>query len=326
MIDFSPSNIKSWTRLGMRKAFGTIMCEIAKEHDDLIVLVADVADSANLNEFAKEFPNQFYNIGIAEQNMLGIAAGLAKEGNNVFVVSFAPFVSMRAYEVVRTLIGYMHLNVKIIALASGMSLGTQGNTHYCIEDVSLMRSIPGMTVLSPADCVEEAKCLEVLAKIDGPAYLRLTGIDGTPGVYKDDYKYEIGKNVLVKDGDDIAIIATGSIINECVRVSRAMNREDISCAVIDVHTLKPLDKDFVLDLCGKYKLLVTVEEHNIIGGLGTAISDILAEMKVHPPLCKIGIGDEFPHAGNYVDLLDMCGLTALHLKEVIIEKYNNINN
>ena len=177
MIEFDKKIISDWTRMGMRKAYGPILETVAVDHSNLVALTADVADSANLIQFSRKFPDQFYNIGIAEQNMTGIACGMAKEGHNVFLCSFAPFVSMRNYEAVRTLVGYMKLNVKIVALASGMSLGVQGCTHYCLEDISLMKSIPNMLILSPADVIEEAKCIEYLADYTGPAYLRLTGID-----------------------------------------------------------------------------------------------------------------------------------------------------
>lgn len=181
--DFSPKAMLQKNRLGMRKSFGLWMEEMAEEHDDLMVIAADVASSAGLQGFAQRFPEKFLNVGIAEQNMAGIAAGLAKEGSNVFIVSFAPFVTMRAYEALRTLVGYMHLNVKAVSLASGFSLGVQGNTHYCLEDISLVKTIPGMLLLSPADCLEEGKCLEYLLDYQGPAFLRITGIisSGTTG-------------------------------------------------------------------------------------------------------------------------------------------------
>lgn len=326
MIEYTTENIAKWTKLGMRKSFGVIMKELAKEHDDLIVLVADVASSANLVEFANDFPMQFYNIGIAEQNMLAIAAGLAKEGYNVFVVSFAPFVSMRTFETVRTLIGYMHLNVKVVALASGLSLGTQGSTHFCMEDIALMRTIPGLKLLSPADCTEEAKCLEYLSKYNGPAYLRLTGIDGSPSVYKEDFLFEIGKNELVREGEDIAIFSTGSIVSECIRVARALKKDDLSCSVIDIHSIKPIDISLIEKVSEKYRLIVTVEEHNVVGGLGSTMAEVLAKIQNHPPLMSLGIEDKFPHAGTYSYLLQQCGLTAQQMKERIVEKYRTIKN
>lgn len=324
-MEYTAENIMSWSRLGMRKAFGGVLLDVAREHDDLIVLAADVASSAKLTGFAQELPKSFYNIGIAEQNMTGIAAGLAKEGHNVFIVSFAPFVSMRAFEAIRTLVGYMHLNIKVVALASGLSLGPQGNTHYCMEDIALMRTIPGMQVLCPADCVEMAKCVEFLADYQGPAYLRLTGIDGSPNIYKGDYAYQAGKATELREGADVAVIGTGSILNECVRVSRAIKRDGISCAVFDMHTIKPLDTALLEQICRQYKLIVTAEEHNVLGGLGGAVAEFLAKQNSHPPLLTIGIEDQFPHAGTYSYLMQQCGLTAQQIKDRIVERWHALN-
>jgi transketolase len=320
-MDYSLDNINRLTRIGMRKSFGCIMSELAEKGNNFIVLAADVASSSGLDEFAEKFPNQFYNIGIAEQNMVGIASGLAKEGANVFVVSFAPFVSMRAYEAVRTLVGYMKLNVKVVGLASGFSLGPQGNTHYCFEDISLMRSIPGMCIMSPADCTEEMKCLEYLTEYKGPAYLRLTGIDGTPCIYKGDYEFLADRLQEVKAGEDVAIIATGSVVNECVRVARALKRENISVGIYNAHKLKPFDNETVHEIAGKYKYIVTVEEHNVLGGLGSIIADELAKMEKHPILYKVGIKDEFVKAGDYSYLLKNSGLAAPELKNTILTNF-----
>lgn len=321
-MEYSVDKIRNWTRLGMRKAFGGIMLEIAKGHDDLIVLAADVASSAGLTLFAEEYPSQFYNIGIAEQNMTGIAAGLAKEGNNVFITSFAPFVSMRAFEAVRTLVGYMHLNVKVIALSSGLSLGFQGNTHFGMEDLALMRTIPGMLVLSPADCTEMAKCMEYLAEYTGPAYLRQTGIDGSPNIYQGDCCFEVGKAVTLRDGEDVAIFATGSMVYECLRLARPLSKQGVSCSVFDMNTIKPLDTAAIDAACEKHKLLVTVEEHSVIGGLGGAVAQHLAGKDGHPPLMTIGIEDFFPHAGPYADLQKQCGLTAPQIRDRIMAHFS----
>ncbi len=231
MIEYTPKNIMDWTRMGMRSAFGFFMKEIAEEHSNLVVLAADLASSSGLTEFQKCFPEKFYNIGIAEQNMTAIAAGLAKEGSNVFITSFAPFVSMRNYEAIRTLVGYMHMNVKIVALASGFSLGVQGNTHYCLEDISLMKTIPGMRIFSPADVVEESMCLKYLADYEGPAYLRLTGTNGSPAVFKADYEFHPEEPYGLKDSGDVLILSTGSVVSECLRACRLLNKENISCGV-----------------------------------------------------------------------------------------------
>ena len=324
MIEFDTKKIVGWTRLGMRKAFGEMMQEIAETHDDIVVMAADVASSANLGVFEKKYPQRFFNIGIAEQNMVAIAAGMAKEGKNVFVTSFAPFAALRPFEAIRTLLGYMRLNVKVVALASGISLGTQGYTHFCIEDIALMRTIPGLLILSPADCTELAKCLEFLSEYNGPAYLRLTGIDGSPSVYRGDYDFSVGKAIALRDGSDVAIFSTGSVVGECVRASRAISQAGISCQVYDIHTLKPFDKESLLDACEGKKLIVSVEEHTILGGLGGIIAEILAETEHHPQLIRIGVDDIFPEAGNYAYLLSKYGFTAQKIKDTILGKIKEI--
>ena len=312
-------NITEWIRLGMRKAFGVQMTSIASQCDNIIVLTADVANSGNLEQFQQTLPNQFFNVGIAEQNMTGIACGLAKEGYNVFISSFAPFVSMRNYEAIRTLVGYMQLNVKIVALASGMSLGVQGNTHFGLEDISLMHTIPEMLILSPADVAEEAKCLEYLSTYEGPAYLRLTGIDGMPCIYKDTSKLDITKPNLLREGENIVILATGSIVNECIRVTRLLKKDGISCALYDICCLKPLNID---DILVKYNYIVTVEEHFTSGGLGSIIATLSNKMN---KIIKLGIKDKFPKAGHYTYMLEQCGLTAQNMKEKIISAISEQN-
>lgn len=320
-MDYCLQNINSLTRMGMRKSFGHIMMDLVDEHQELVVLTADVASSAGLKDFAEKYPSRFYNVGIAEQNMVGIAAGLAKEGANVFITSFASFASMRCYEAIRTLVGYMNLNVKIVGLASGLSLGVQGNTHYCFEDISLMRTIPGIKILSPADCTEEMKCLAYMSNYNGPVYLRLTGIDGTPCVYKSDYEFNADSMIELKEGKDIIILATGSVVNESLRVARALKKENIGVAVYDVHTLKPFDSNTFTKIRKTAKLIVTVEEHSIIGGLGTIVADELSTIEKHPRLIKIGIHDTFVKAGDYSYLLKEVGLSAQEMKDKIMSEY-----
>lgn len=326
MIEYTAEHVAEWTRQGMRRAFGGIMIDIARERQDVMALTADLTGSAGLVEFAQECPEQYCNIGIAEQNMTGVAAGLAKEGYNVFISSFAPFVSMRAFEAVHTLVGYMNLNVKIVALASGTSSGIYGNTHYAMEDVALMRTIPGMQVLVPADCVEMAKCLEYLAEYEGPAYLRLTGLPRSPNIYRDDCPFEAGKSIVLREGQDVAIISNGNIIHECVRASRPLGKDGISCAVIDMHTVKPLDTAMLDEACARYKLIVTVEDHCVNGGLGGAVAEYLARKDGHPPLMILGIEDVFPHAGIYSYMLQQCGLSAPQLRDRIAERYRALND
>lgn len=319
MIEYDKITVANWTRLGMRKAFGQMMLGLAEDYENLLLLTADVANSGNLNDFSRTYPNRFFNVGIAETNMVGVAAGLAKEGNQVFIVTFAPFAAMRPYEAVRTLLGYMHLNVKIVALGSGLSLGIQGSTHYCMEDLCLMRSIPGIAVFSPADCIEEARCLEYLASYEGPAYLRLSGIEGVPSVYKATDLFLAEEPTVIREGKDVVLFATGSIVNECIRVARAMKKEGLTCSVVDVHTIKPLQKGRILEICGKHRMVVSVEEHFANGGLGSILSEIIAEGGNPLPFMRIGIPDRFPCGGGYTFLLDQCGLTAPHIRERILK-------
>ncbi|MCI8418871.1 MAG: transketolase [Lachnospiraceae bacterium] len=318
MINLNRKDIGNWTRLGMRKAYGSMLESVTEDYPELVALTADVADSANLIHFKEKFPKRFYNIGIAEQNMTGIACGMAKEGHNVFLCSFAPFVSMRNYEAVRTLVGYMNLNVKIVALASGMSLGVQGNTQYCLEDISLMRSIPGMLVLSPADVVEEAKCISFLADYEGPAYLRLTGIDGTPTVFNEDYDFSIHKPALLREGEDVAIISTGSITSECMRATRALKKEGINCALFSICCLKPIDDKELVSIISRYKYIITVEEHFKSNGLGSIISEVVSDSNVSCKQIRLGIDDKFLHAGDYSHMMKTSHLTALCIKEAIL--------
>lgn len=310
MIEFTSRTIMELSRMGMRKAFGSFIYDIAGQHKDLIVLSADTSSSANMGRFISEYPEQFYNIGIAEQNMTGIAAGLAKEGNNVFIVSFAPFVAMRNYESIRTLVGYMNLNVKIVALASGFSMGVQGNTHYCLEDISLMKTIPGMKILSPADVVEEGRCLEYLADYTGPAYLRLTGIDGSPAGFKPDYSFDPEEPELLREGEDVVILGTGSVIAECVRVSRLLKKEGLSCAVYNVCQLKPFNSTFLQNAIHNTRLVVTVEEHYITGGMGGIVCEEMCSLSKPIHVLRIGVSDEFPHAGDYSYLQGVTGLNS----------------
>ena len=322
MIEIDRQTIMQWSRLGSRRTFGEIMDRIAADHDDMFAIAADLATSANLTQYAADHPDKFLDIGIAEQNMTGVAAGMAKEGFNVFITSFAPFASMRAFEAVRTLAGYMKLNVKVVALASGVAMEAHGNTHFGLEDLALMRTIPGMLVLNPADCTEVVKCVQALADYKGPAYLRLTGVPGAGTVYKEDYDFEIGKSIVVREGEDVAVIATGTMVGESIRAARALGKEGISLEIINAHTIKPFDYEMLDRVSSKYKMIVTCEEHNVIGGLGSIVAEHLSAKKEHPKLVRIGINDIFPKAGDFSYVIDECGLSAQKIVERIRESYN----
>ena len=299
-----------WSRLGSRKTFGMELTRLASEHPELMVLVADVASSSGLAEFAKKYPDQFLNVGIAEQNMFGVAAGLSKNGYKVFAVSFAPFASMRGYEMIRSYLGYMELDVTVVGIGSGLGLGVVGNTHYGLEEISLMNSIPGMTILSPADCTETVKTVRALMERKGPAYLRLTGVEGNPAVYKEDYEFRIGQSVLNKEGTDLAILATGTMVYEAIRTAKLLEKQGISASVHDVHTLKPMDGELVCDLAEKGIPIVTLEEHTLKGGLGSIVASINVQQKTPVHQIMFGLPDRFMKAGDYRYVLGQAGLNA----------------
>jgi transketolase len=315
---YDAKNALLWSRLSSRKTFGLVMSELVEIYPNTMVIAADVASSAGLSDFAKSYPDKFLNVGIAEQNMIGIAAGLAKEDMKVFVVSFAPFASMRCFEVIRTYLGYMDLDVVVVGIASGLSMGVSGNTHYGLEDIALLRTIPNMTVISPADCTETVKVLETLFKHKGPTYLRLSGVEGNPVVYKEDYDFSIGKAIRLREGSDVAIIATGTLVNEAMRGAKILQKQGISASVVDMHTIKPLDTSILDELFATCKLVVTAEEHSIIGGLGGAVAEYKATKANSPMQITIGIPDAFGKAAEYGFLMNKYGLTAQGISNRII--------
>ncbi len=308
-----------WSRIGSRRTFGTVLANLAESHPELMVLAADVASSSGLVEFSQMYPAQFLNVGIAEQNMIGVAAGLANEGYKVFAVSFAPFASMRCYEMIRTYLGYMNLDVTVVGIASGFSMGVCGNTHFGLEEFSLMRSIPNMKILSPADCSETAKLTEELLSCHSPSYLRLTGIEGNPVVYKEEYELTIGKAIRHRNGGDLAFLATGTMVYEAVRAAKVLEKEGISAAVYDVHTIKPLDQELIYALNRQHTPIVTVEEHVLSGGLGSAVADVLMACQSPVRLLKLGIPEEFLKAGDYRYMLNQCGLNARAIAAAVKE-------
>ncbi|MFA6409672.1 MAG: transketolase C-terminal domain-containing protein [Gammaproteobacteria bacterium] len=324
MLKVDLLNTKLWSKLGQRGTFGQAMLEIAKKDAKLMVLTADLTNTSGLEKYKNTYPDKFLNVGIAEQNMLGIAAGMAKEGRNVFATSFSTFVSMRSYEQVRLGLGYMGLGVKVIGLASGFAMGMFGSSHYGFEDISLMRSVPGLTVLSPADCTEVMKTMLALADFGGPAFVRLTGTMNNPIVYTSDYNFEIGKAVTLKEGRDIAIIATGSMVHASLKAAEILEQNALSVAVINMHTIKPLDTSIIDKICRTFRLIVTVEEHSAVGGLGSAIAEYKTTLSQSPPQYFIGLPDKFCKAGDYQYLLEKHGLTSQLIAEDIAKRYDRI--
>ena len=304
------SKINLWSKLGSRATFGQALLSVAEDNPNVLAMSADLGNSSGLKPFIRKYPSKFINVGIAEQNLIGVAAGLAKEGFVPYVTSFAPFLSMRASEQIRMELGYMQFNVKVVALGSGLAMGFLGNSHYGLEDVSVMRAIPGLTIVSPADCTEIVKVVQAAAHHKGPMYIRLTGGVNNPIVYKNDYKYEIGKAIKLKDGDDIAIVCSGTMVHQSLQAAAELAESNIHAEVINMHTIKPLDTAKLEALVASGKPLVSVEEHTIVGGLGSAIAEFLTTLKKHVPHKIIGLEDKFGKTAQYEHLLKLHGLNS----------------
>ena len=324
MIEVNSTNIRVWSKLGSRGTFGVTMMEIGQTIDNLMVLTADLSTTSGLDRFKNTYPEKFLNVGIAEQNMIGIAAGMAKEGKNVFATTFATFAAMRSYEQVRVHMGYMGLNVKVVGLASGMAMGMFGNTHYGIEDIALMRAVPGLTVLSPADGSEVVKTVIAAVEYNGPIYIRLTGVMNNPIVYKEDYNFEIGKAITLREGSDITVIANGTMVHESLEAANLLELQGFSAAVVNMHTIKPLDTSVIDKAVASSKLIVTVEEHSIMGGLGGAVAEYKTALRNAPPQLIIGLPDKFGKAGDYKYLLEKYQLTGVQIAQTIGEAFRNI--
>ncbi len=296
-------------KIATRESYGHALVELGKEHEEVVVLDADLAEATKTGIFKKEFPERHIDCGIAECNMMGIAAGLAATGKVPFASSFAMFAAGRAFEQIRNSIGYPHLNVKIGATHAGISVGEDGATHQCNEDIALMRTIPGMVVINPSDDVEARAAVKAAYEHQGPVYLRF-GRLAVPVINdRPDYKFEIGKGVVLKEGTDLTIVATGLCVNESLMAAAKLEEEGIHAQVINIHTIKPMDADLIAEAAKKTGKIVTVEEHSVIGGLGSAVCDVLCEREPVKVL-KIGMNDVFGESGPAVKLLEKYGLDA----------------
>ena len=296
-------------KIATRESYGHALVELGKEHEEVVVLDADLAEATKTGVFKKEFPERHIDCGIAECNMMGIAAGLAATGKVPFASSFAMFAAGRAFEQIRNSIGYPHLNVKIGATHAGISVGEDGATHQCNEDIALMRTIPGMVVINPSDDVEARAAVKAAYEYQGPVYLRF-GRLAVPVINdRPDYKFEIGKGVVLKEGTDLTIVATGLCVNESLMAAAKLEEEGIHAQVINIHTIKPIDADLIAEAAKKTGKIVTVEEHSVIGGLGSAVCDVLCEREPVKVL-KIGMNDVFGESGPAVKLLEKYGLDA----------------
>ena len=303
-------------RIATRESYGEELVKLGAEHEEIVVLDADLAEATRSGEFQKAFPDRFIDCGIAEENMMGVAAGLAAAGKVPFASSFAMFAAGRAYEQIRNSIGYPHLNVKIGASHAGISVGEDGATHQCIEDIALMRMIPGMVVINPSDYIEAKAAVRAAYEHDGPVYMRF-GRLAVPVLNTDpDYKFELGKGVVLREGKDLTIIASGLPVYNCLEAAERLAQDGIDAQVINIHTIKPIDEDLIVEAAKATGKIVTVEEHSVIGGLGSAVCDVLAE-KAPTEVMKIGIYDKFGESGPALELLKKYGLDTDGIYEKI---------
>ncbi|MBQ2707371.1 MAG: transketolase family protein [Clostridia bacterium] len=298
-------------KIATREAYGAALAEFGAKYDKLVVLDADLAAATKTGAFKKAFPDRFFDCGIAEGNMMVVAAGLSTAGFIPFASSFAMFAAGRAFEQVRNAIGYPHLNVKIGATHAGISVGEDGATHQCLEDFATMRSIPGMVVMQPADAVEARAMVEAAIKYEGPCYMRF-GRYAVPVLFDENYKFEMGKGVVMADGKDVTLVATGLMVEQALAARELLAAEGISAKVINIHTIKPLDDALILAAAAETGAIVTCEEHNVIGGLGSAVCDCVCAAKP-VPVIKVGVNDEFGRSGKVPPLMELYGLTAANI-------------
>lgn len=324
MIEYNKRNMRSWSIMGINPSVWSIgFNEVIENNKDVSVITADLSRFSGLERMSIKYPEVFYNVGIAEQNMIGVAAGMAMEGQTAYVTTYAPFVTFRCADQVRHLMGNMNLNIKAIGSSAGITSGWSGSALNSISDIAFMRSIPNMTVVSPADCTEAIKMMIAISKLNGPVYMRLCGTTGIPLVYEEDYDFEIGKAVKLVQGTDIALIATGPyMVYEAIKTSIIIEEKiGIKPTVINMHTIKPIDADCINDISQKHSVIVTIEEHSIIGGLGSAVAEIVSTLEKRPKHIGIGIKDTVLKMGSRSYMIEQAGLNAEHMAEDIISKY-----
>lgn len=318
MFEITRISARTCSMLGQRGSiFGQAVLEAAEEDEKFILLTADLATLSGMTKYIDKYPNQFYNIGIAEQNMIGISAGLAAEGFHPCATTYATFITMRSCEQIRHFCGYMKEKIIVVGSGAGLSQGFAGNTHYTIEDLAVMRSIPNITIMSPADGASAVKQFELARKAEGAVYMRLTGNLNCPMVYKEETNFEIGKAKLLKEGRDVVIYAVGTMVSAALKAAALLEERGISATVYDMFTVKPIDREAV-NACKSYKLAVTIEEHNKMGGLGAAVAEVMTEQIGMPKLLRCGIHDSFDLACDYDGLLAQNRLTPELIAEDII--------
>ncbi len=321
-MEINQRNIKLLSTIGPRASFGLYALDLIKKYNELMILSCDVSTSAGLDRYRKQHKDNYLELGISEQNMIGVATGLARENYKVITTTFAPFQTMRCCEQIKVNLGYMKEKVTMVGLASGLVLGNLGFTHCCIEDVGVLRSIPNITIISPADSLETIKAIEASISHSQSCYIRLTGGSNNSIVYDKDYDFKIGKAIKLINGDDITIFSTGATVATSIKISKALKEKKINASVINLHTIKPIDKESVLSNSLNSKLIVTLEEHNIIGGLGSAVLEALAFEKNTPRKLIFGINDNYVKSGSYNFLKRQYKLDENHIIEKIVQELN----
>ena len=311
-------NIKLWSSLGMRATFGLIAMELAKVNSDLMITTSDVSTSAGLDRYRNKYPDQFVDVGIAEQNLIGVSAGLSSEGFKVISTTFAPFQTLRCCEQIKVNLGYMKNKICMVGLASGLVLGNLGFTHCCIEDVGSLRSIPNIAIVAPSDPFELFKLLNEAINYKDSVYIRLTAGSNTKIINNKDYKFKIGKAVEILPGEDVVIIGCGNILGNCIEAASILRNKNIQCSVVNMHTIKPIDDEKIQSIAKKNKLIVTVEEHNVIGGLGTSVAEVLASERNNCKLVRVGVNDFYSNGGSYEYLKDIYGLSVEKIIKTVI--------
>ena len=317
MIEITKKNIRVWSMLGMRRILGPAMKDIIEQDRKVLFATADTGRYYAYDDLLRTYPENVVDVGIAEQNLIGASAGLQNEGFNVYAVTYATFLTSRALDQIRVNLGYMGLGVKLIGEAGGMCDGNFSATHMALEDISNTRNIPNMRVITPADGMELVKTLIALKDAAYPAYVRMTGRFPIPVIYREDYDFEIGKAVTLREGKDVAILSNGTLLGDVLKTAEMLAEKGVDCKVINLHTAKPLDEEALRAVAG-YRLVVTAEEHLLYGGLGSAVAEFYAQEPVRPRMLMLSVGTQYPKAQEYDDLLKTCGLTAPQMAESIL--------
>ena len=311
-------NIKLWSSLGMRATFGLIAMELAKKYPDLMITTSDVSTSAGLDRYKNKYPEKFLDVGIAEQNLIGISAGLSNEGFNVISTTFAPFQTLRCCEQIKVNLGYMKNKICMVGLASGLVLGNLGFTHCSIEDIGVLRSIPNISIVVPSDPIELFKVLNEAIDYKDSVYIRLTAGSNTKIINNKDYKFKIGKAVEILPGEDVAIIGCGNILGNCIEAASMLREKKIHCSIVNMHTIKPIDEEKIKNLTKNNRLIVTVEEHNVLGGLGTSVAEVMSSDRNNCKLVRVGINDFYSSGGSYEYLKNIYGLSVEKIIQTVL--------